>query len=173
MEKIDEKLIQIHNDLFEINKDYLQRKGKLNPAIILIGKNYELTPTLVKWSNGEEKEIVKYIIKKIIVRKKIKGYVFVADARMTISDGKNPSDFSNAVVKEAIIQNLFTPKGNKMSMIIHKGSEIEKVEHLNPEDMINYQSDWDLWNSPVTEDKDIQDAYKKFKEENPDKFPDV
>jgi hypothetical protein len=171
MENIDEKLIQIHNDLFEIHQDMLKMRKGISPAIILIGKDYELTPMLMRWSDGQQKEVMKYFIKKRILNEQIKGYVFVADARMTIAD--KDMDFSKAVVKEAVIQNLFTPNGNRMSMIIHKGYEIEKAEHLNPEDMTNYQSDWDLWNSPITEDKDIQDAYRKFKEENPDKFPDV
>lgn len=170
--KTDKKLIEIYEELSKVNDSNIEEFGNdITPMCFIIDKNFNMKILTIIMRNYEEKKRMQVLIMKIISSINLLGYIIMADTKMTKINLKT----EETEVKDAVIRNLYTPKGVlRMESIIHKDKKIIKKEKIDIKKLKNNVDEWNLWGKHFDltneEDKKINDWYQNFKSKNPDLF---
>lgn len=169
--EIDKDLIDIFKTLYQQNTSWIEKHGDMSPIFFFIKKDGGLDMMLLVMRNSTERDIFKQLIKKKALNSEIKGYVMIMDAKITSFD-RSKEDNSNAKVQDAVISQLFTPRGRMSHILIHEGKKIIKEDLCLDYDKI--KSEWDIWGKgmdmEIKEERDIAEWYKIYKNKNRDKY---
>jgi len=166
MNTIDPKLIEVFDSNKDTTRKYIKKHGSLSPMIITIFDDYTSEVALLGFKNSHEKEIMKNLMKYKLIHSKIKGYIFISDATMTSINRET----KETEVKDAVFHSLYTPQAELHWFLIHEGNKIISEEDI-PKGT-EMKSEWGLW-SKGCDDSEINEWYKKFKKDNPDKFKEI
>lgn len=164
---IDKKLLEIWNEILKCNDIIIKTRDSIIPTCFIVKKDNSVQILAMIWRNIEEKEAMKYFIKKLIINQEILGYGVISDTYMTNMQTKE--------VIEIVMRNFYTPNETLYSYITHKGKKIIG-EYEIPKEMKEGKIDdsWNLWNisnDMNEEDKTkIESEYDKFRKKYPELY---
>jgi len=166
----DEKMKQVWEAIIETNKKYLQTHDGFTPVCFLITPNYHIETMMMVFNNNQAKEIMKQKIKKVILSKRLRGYILCMDTKITEI---NMTTGNMEQVSDALIHNLFTPKESIVHVIVYDPTTKEITKEYEENQKI--VSDWNVWDyeKRTKEQEKIVQDYFDFKEKNPDKYKGV
>ena len=169
---IDEKTIKMFDGIIEINKKIILNKEHFSPMCVIVEKGHKLSMVVMPFSDSKSKNASREMLKKLVLSKQTIAYMLGMDTRMTMMDTKNKS---NVVVKDALVHSIFSPNDRFVKVMIYDEKDGKRfVETERTEDSGQHNSNWDVWNPHADEDvDDIEKAYARYKQDNPDKYGDV
>jgi hypothetical protein len=169
---IDEKVMKMFEGIIKINKNMILEKKHFSPMCAIIEEGYKMSVVVMPLSDYKSKEMTREFLKKFVLSKKTIAYMIGMDARMTMMD---MNDRSKAVVKDALVNSIFSPRDNLVKVMIYDEKDGKRfIESEMDDDSGQQNSVWNVWNMHDEDEiKDIEEDYAKFKKDNPDKFKEV
>ena len=163
---MERKLLTIFKDICETNDKLIEKVDEIQPMCFLISKKNKIIPFPIGFKNQEEKIELRNKLKKLLSIATMKGYILIQDTKITMYDTKKKN--AKPEVKDCILRSLYTPKENRIDMVIYEDKKITKREKMidRKDGKKIMQSKWDLWGEGVKSSKKNRDAYHKFKMEN-------
>ena len=163
---MERKLLTIFKDICETNDKLIEKVDEIQPMCFLISKKNKIIPFPIGFKNQEEKIELRNKLKKLLSIATMKGYILIQDTKITMYDTKKKN--AKPEVKDCILRSLYTPKENRIDMVIYEDKKITKREKMidRKDGKKIMQSEWDLWGEGVKSSKKNRDAYHKFKMEN-------
>lgn len=166
---MDQRLLEIYKSIKEINNDLIKKTTETTVfTCFMINEDYSIIPVVLTFGDTEQKRASKNLLKRILLNRRIKGYVIISEVKMTMI---NKTDNNKNVVKDAVMRNLYTAKEKRVELIDRKTLKILLKIPLSK--MKDFKDDWDLWGQSPEFDSEENERYQKFKEENKDLYRDV
>jgi hypothetical protein len=189
----NKQLRELFEDFSKVSDKIIEdkkRKG-IQAVCIILEKNENedendcnkiLVP--LSYMNYQEKVETRNSLFRIIMEKKIEGYILVQDAKMTIIDKKEPT--KEPIVQDVVLRGLYSNKlkikeaviyDDKKRIILEKNKLLDNEDKKITKELKGVIDEWDIygewWDKDNTEHKKFMEDYIKFKKENPDKFEGV
>jgi len=159
---MEKNIIEKFDKFRKLNLDDIKNGRNFVPKSIILDKDNKLCVALMPFSSIQEKEIVKEAMKRFILNKPTKAYMFCCDSKATAMNEKGEV----TSVKDALIEAIFTPNEVITYMTIYEDKEIiEQSESLTSD------SEWNVWSRGKINNF-LNERYNDYKNKNPDKYKD-